>query len=114
MEWQMERRGAGVMKNQKGTSLVSVIVSFAVLMVVMLLLQVSITASGRYAAEADKVWKRAAEAENQYTNGGGTSLSGGTGVSIKMRLGEREPEDWGTITIKETNTDTEYKMYYVE
>ncbi|MBD5551834.1 MAG: hypothetical protein HDQ96_11785 [Lachnospiraceae bacterium] len=102
------------MKNQKGTSLVSVIVSFAVLMVVMLLLQVSITASGRYAAEADKVWKQVTAAENHYTNGEGTSLSGGTGVSIEMQLGGTT-EDWGTLTIKETDTsDTEYKMYYVK
>lgn len=102
-----------MMKDQKGTSLVSVIVSFAMLMVVMLLLQVSISASGRYAAEADKVWKQAVTAENHYTNGEANPLSDKT-AQVKMESGGVW-EDWGTFTIKETDTsDTEYKMYYVE
>lgn len=100
-----------MMKDQKGTSLVSVIVSFAMLMIVMLLLQVSISASGRYAAEADKVWGQAVTAENQYTNGEGNLVA--PDVEFKMKSAEGG-EEWGkfTLTIKETNT--EYNMYYVK
>lgn len=109
----MEHGGTGMMKDQKGTSLVSVIVSFAMLMVVMLLLQVSLSASRRYAAEADKVWKQVTTAENHYTNGEANPHSDKT-AQIKMENGGVW-EDWGTLTIKETDTsDTECKMYYVE
>lgn len=100
-----------MMKDQKGTSLVSVIVSFAMLMIVMLLLQVSLSASGRYAAEADKAWGQAVTAENQYTNGEGNLVAPDVEFKIKMKSAE-EWEEWGTLTIKETNT--EYNMYYVE
>lgn len=103
------------MKDQKGTSLVSVIVSFAVLMIVVLLLQVSISASGRYAARANEVWDQVTKAENHYTNEEtGASFDN---IEIKMQTGEV----WGTLNIRATRTtdesgavDTDYIIYYVE
>lgn len=100
------------MKDQRGTSLVSVIVSFAVLMIVVLLLQVSISASGRYAARANEVWKQVTTAENYYTNGEAVELPA---VTIKMQTGAGTSEEWGTLKIMETKTtDTDYIIYYVE
>lgn len=105
------------MKDQKGSSLVSVIVSFAVLMIVLLLLQVSITASGRYAARADEIWEQAVQAENNYVNGIREEYSGQgyfRTVTLKMQSEDGE-ENWGTIYIDKTKKDPdgqELQFYY--
>lgn len=101
------------MKDQKGSSLVSVIVSFAVLMIVLLLLQVSITASGRYAARADEIWEQAVQAENNYVNGI-REESHFRMVVLKMQSEDGE-ENWGTIYIDKTKKDPdgqELQFYY--
>ena len=98
------------MKNQKGTSLVSVIVSFAVLMIVLLLLQISITASGRYTARADDVWQKAAEAENHYVNDEGSKV---TNVALVMKLDKGGTEPWGNMEIWKTD-DGKASIYYVK
>lgn len=102
------------MKDQKGTSLVSVIVSFMVLMIVLLLLQVSITASGRYAARADEIWKQAAEAERHYIND--KYGSGEINLSLKMKPGTGDEERWGNIYIRVTDADAgdTVRIYYIE
>lgn len=99
-----------MMKNQKGTSLVSVIVSFAVLMIVVLLLQVSISASGRYTVKADEIWKQVTEAENKYTNG--DTADPGVVINHLMMKNGSVSVDWGEIAVKKT--DTAYEMYYAE
>lgn len=103
------------MKNQKGTSLVSVIVSFAVLMIVLLLLQVSITASGRYAARAREVWEEAVTAENRYVNG---NIDDGSKMDVSLEMqsvGGEITEAWGRMEMVQTATDAEQelKLYYV-
>lgn len=95
------------MKDQKGSSLVSVIVSFAVLMIVLLLLQVSITASGRYAARANEIWKQAVQAENNYVNGVREEYPDRAhyrqvGLTMVSDSGE---ESWGNIYIDVTKKD---------
>ena len=102
------------MKDQRGTSLVSVIGSFAVLMIVLLLLQVSITASGRYAAHADEVWMEAVQAENDYVNNNYDDSymgSGGWDLSLKTTSGER----WGSMKIRRTAKGSEdsLQIYYI-
>lgn len=109
------------MKDQRGTSLVSVIVSFAVMMIVLLLLQVSITASGRYAARADELWKQAAEAENRYVN----DLNGATVeqapdhmIGLVMVSETGEEEGWGHMDKWQTKTDAGdpdgFRIYYIK
>lgn len=108
------------MKNQRGTSLVSVIVSFAVMMIVLLLLQVSITAGGRYAARAKEVWRQAAEAENKYVNDElDTGVKKPSNYQIDLVMipesgGEGEP--WGMMekreTIPEPDDPDGFKIYY--
>lgn len=108
------------MKNQKGTSLVSVIVSFAVMMIVLLLLQVSITASGRYTAEADELWKRAASAENKYVNdipsseGGEVEKAGNIDIVMESGAAGADREVWGNIEKWQTTSDDPdgFKIYY--
>lgn len=99
-----------MMRNQKGTSLVSVIVSFAVLMVVLLLLQISITASGRYAARADEVWQKAVDAENKYVNGDGSKKAD---MGLTMKSDKGNTEFWGSMEIWKTD-DGEADIYYIK
>lgn len=103
------------MKDQRGTSLVSVIVSFAVLMIVLLLLQVSITASGRYAARADELWKEAVSAENKYVNDGGKrATSFMIGLNMIPAAGGSK-EAWGEMEKWQTSDDPdEFKIYYLK
>lgn len=107
------------MKDQKGTSLVSVIVSFAVLMIVLLLLQVSITASGRYGAEAEKVRREAAKAENRYINSDDpANVESGpvASVVLQMQNGEKK-ERWGYMVIRGTkkeSSEESIQIYFVE
>lgn len=115
------------MKNQKGTSLVSVIVSFAVLMIVMLLLQVSITASGRYAARAEELWSEAAAAERRYINSDDPAnldkqANGNDWVQMTplMMEGKEGVETWGggvPVKIKRTAKGTEeesIQIYFID
>lgn len=107
------------MKNQKGTSLVSVIVSFAVLMIVLLLLQVSITASGRYAARAKDIWEEVVTAENRYVNGD-CSIAPTDIIKVGLVMefvGESgKTEQWGRMEMVQTRTDADQsqKLYYVK
>lgn len=114
--------GVNEMKDQRGTSLVSVIVSFAVMMIVLLLLQVSITASGRYAARADELWKQAAEAENKYVNdipsfeaGGGVEEVIDISLVMIPEAGGAH-EEWGTMEKWQTTSDGPdgFKIYYLK
>lgn len=115
------------MKNQKGTSLVSVIVSFAVLMIVMLLLQVSITASGRYAARAEEIWEAAAEAENRYINSddpanldkqnNGANWAQMVALTMEGREGEEIWGGAGAVTIRKTakgTSEESIQIYFID
>lgn len=107
------------MKNQRGTSLVSVIVSFAVMMIVLLLLQISITASGRYAARADERWKQAVEAENKYINDDAdVKRSTEYMISLVMKSKTGVSEEWGYMekweTIPDAGDPDGFKIYYVK
>lgn len=113
------------MRDQKGTSLVSVIVSFAVMMIVLLLLQVAITASGRYTARADEFWKQAVEAENKYVNDIPSSVGGGVDrsedymislIMIPEKSGEANEEGWGSMEKWQTTSDDPngFKIYYLK
>lgn len=106
------------MKNQRGSSLVSVVVSFAVLMIVLLLLQVSITASGRYAARAEEIWKQAVQAENNYVNGvKQTYTDKGHFAQVGLvMVSDSGEESWGNIFIDVTKKDPDgqtTQFYYV-
>lgn len=108
------------MKDQKGTSLVSVIVSFAVMMIVLLLLQVSIMASGRYAARADSVWKRAAEADRKYVDDDPDAepkeVEKRSEVGLAMATEAGSTEFWGRMEKwRTTAKDPEdFQIYYVK
>lgn len=111
------------MKNQRGTSLVSVIVSFAVMMIVLLLLQVSITASGRYTARADELWRQASTAENKYVNdipsseGGEVEKAGNIDIVMESGTGGgADREVWGTVEKWQTTSDDPdgFKIYYLK
>lgn len=113
------------MKDQKGTSLVSVIVSFAVMMIVLLLLQVSITASGRYADRADELWKEAAEAENKYINdipsnveGGGVEKPSDSMILQMIPAKGGSKEAWGRMekwqTIPDPDDPDGFTIYYLK
>lgn len=115
-------KGVNEMKDQRGTSLVSVIVSFAVMMIVLLLLQVSITASGRYAARADELWKEAAEAENKYVNDPDPTKVEKAAFNmsalemIPETGGEANKESWGHMEKWQTKSDDTngFKIYYLK
>ena len=67
-----------MIQNKKGTTLVSVIVSFAILMIVILLFSRSVTLSLNLSQKADKILQETTEAVNTYytgTNAQATPLS---------------------------------------
>lgn len=102
-----------MIQNKKGTTLVSVIVSFAILMIVILLFSRSVTLSLNLSQKADKILQETTEAVNTYYTGTNVQATpcilnmtedGGSGSSIAVKL---NPEFCGKNSV-----DTDKVIYY--
>ncbi|POP33538.1 hypothetical protein C3B58_06995 [Lactonifactor longoviformis] len=102
-----------MIQNKKGTTLVSVIVSFAILMIIILLFSRSVTLSLNLSKKADKILQETTEAVNTYYTGDNPQTTpsilnmtedGASGSSIAVKL---NPHFCG-----KSSDDTDKVIYY--
>ncbi|MBU9725427.1 prepilin-type N-terminal cleavage/methylation domain-containing protein [Diplocloster modestus] len=94
-------------KNQEGSTLVEVLVSFSILMLCMAMMWQSVVFSGKLSQKAEEIWKKTEAASNAYYTG-----QDGMHQTVRVNM---FGEDMGEADLGVTKTDqpADRQIYYI-